>query len=147
MGMGMITLHTVPCVTAVRRLPASARLPRGLGLGASRIALRGELRAPSPIAAAASSSPSGVRSTCAASSVVGRRGGLAAKASSSGDAVGEGAEGKALAVFVSGGGSNLKRLHEATQDGRIAGHVAVRPHRLSMCRRTASHATLPPHRL
>jgi len=38
---------------------------------------------------------------------------------------------KALAIFVSGGGSNLKRLHEATQDGRIAGHVAVRKRRQS----------------
>jgi len=32
---------------------------------------------------------------------------------------------KNLAVFVSGGGSNLKALHAATQDGRIHGTVAV----------------------
>ncbi len=30
-----------------------------------------------------------------------------------------------LAVFVSGGGSNLKALHEATQDGRINGSIVV----------------------
>ncbi len=30
-----------------------------------------------------------------------------------------------LAVFVSGGGSNLKALHAATQDGRINGSIVV----------------------
>ena len=38
-------------------------------------------------------------------------------------------EPKRIAVFVSGGGSNLKALHAATLDGTINGSIAVRcPH-------------------
>ncbi|WOG99075.1 hypothetical protein DCAR_0518423 [Daucus carota subsp. sativus] len=42
-----------------------------------------------------------------------------------GDELGEGVGRKKLAVFVSGGGSNFRSIHEAILDGRINGDIAV----------------------
>ena len=56
---------------------------------------------------------------------------IAAIANDSSPSVPSSSTRKRLAVFVSGGGSNLRAIHAATQDGRVDADVVVR--RNSLC--------------
>jgi hypothetical protein len=78
----------------------------------------------------ATADPSAAASTAAAptaaSAAASALAGSAARRLSPPDRSGGGRSPAKLAVFVSGGGSNLMALHAATQDGRINGSIVVR---------------------
>ena len=112
-----------------QRLRGAATAGAGICLDQAVTKMRANRTRSTPItlaAADASAAASAAAAQTAASAAASALAGSAAPQVSPPDVTASGRPPAKLAVFVSGGGSNLMALHAATQDGRINGSIVVR---------------------